>query len=132
MAIFVLVEFPDDVEAHDFVNIHLQAKKNDPEEYPLTVWGVYKKPTQFCACVGGKKTATGFTRGLNYGWWVCARCKKPTKLWASGAYWFSVVGTNLLPKALRPYNDGMHHSLESPMQWNDLLPTPLENETGEG
>jgi hypothetical protein len=50
----------------------------------LEVVGVFKAPTQFCDPSDGhrgKKTQSGFTRGKKYGWWVCAKCKKPTRQW---------------------------------------------------
>lgn len=121
MAVYVLLTFDDESEAKDFCGIVLDRRPQ------MKLWGIFKKPTQFCECVGGRKTASGFTRGLNYGWWVCARCKKPTKKWAEGRHWFSVLGTNLLPKSLRPYPDEMSPTLESPKVWSDLDPTSLEN-----
>ncbi len=136
MAVYVLLQFDDDQEAHDFVSGVLQYKATfvpevDPgtvsfeyyysREQKAKVWGVFKKPTQFCQSHGGKKTSQAFTRGLKYGWWVCAVCKKPTPKWASGAQWFSVLGTNLLPRKLRPYPEEMSPTLESPAVWNDLL-----------
>lgn len=116
MAVYVLLQFDDEQEAKDFCGVVLQKKEL------IKLWGVFKKPTQFCDCQGGRKTAMGFTRGLKYGWWVCAKCKKPTARWASGRQWFSVLGTNLLPRALRPYPDEMSQTLESPATWNGLLP----------
>lgn len=127
MAVFVLLTFDDEGEAHDFVGLVLNTRTRELDVAlysmfrAMSVWGVFKKPTQFCECVGGRKTASGFTRGLKYGWWVCAKCKKPTARWASGRQWFSVIGSNLLPKKLRPYPDEMSSTLESPAAWNDLL-----------
>jgi hypothetical protein len=119
LAVYVLLTFDDDQHAHDFVKVIVQGKYNDSGG---KIWGVWKKPTQFCpGCQGGKKTSLGFTRGLKYGWWVCAKCKKPTPRWASGAHWFTVLGTNLLPRKLRPYPEEMSPTLESPAVWDDLL-----------
>jgi hypothetical protein len=119
MAVFVLLEVTDEKMAKGFVRAIVGAEAADPN---MKVWGVFKKPTQFCACDGsGKKTATAYTRGLKYGWWVHRVCMKPTAKWASGAQWFSVVGTNLLPRSLRPYPEEMSPSLESPAAWNDLV-----------
>jgi hypothetical protein len=63
--------------------------------------GVYRKPTKFCDASdghrGGHKTYQGWSRGKKWGWMVCAKCGKPTEAWASGKYWFSALGRNLLP-----------------------------------
>jgi hypothetical protein len=49
--------------------------------------GIYKKPTMFCDGEhGGRKTEVGFTKGQKYGWWVCAKCRKPKK-----RYWDNVL-----------------------------------------
>jgi hypothetical protein len=120
MARFILLEFANDTEAEDFAGAVLSTKLESSWK-TMKLWGIFQKPTKFCECVGGRKTASGYTRGIKYGWWVCAKCKKPTAKWASGRQWFSVVGTNLLPKALRPYPDEMSHTLESPVALNKLL-----------
>jgi hypothetical protein len=120
VARFVLLEFPDDTEAEDFVGVVLSGKPGSSWKV-MKVWGIFQKPTKFCECIAGKKTASGFTRGVKYGWWVCARCKKPTAKWASGRQWFTVIGTNLLPRSLRPYPEEMPPSLESPAVLNELL-----------
>lgn len=126
MAVYVLLQFDDEQGAKDFVKgviVRSSVYAVSPgQQYsvPVTLWGIWKKPTKYCDCVGGRKTLSGFTRGLNYGWWVCGKCKKPTKKWSTGTHWFSVLGTNLLPKSLRPYPDEMSITLESPKVWADL------------
>jgi hypothetical protein len=77
MAMFVLLSFPDDADAIDWV----QRMKGDSES--LVVEGIYKKPTLFCDLtdtIHGNRRVTGFTKGQKWGWWVCAVCKKPRKL----------------------------------------------------
>jgi len=61
---------------------------------PVVVRAVFAKPDLFCECVGGERT---FTRGTKLGWWVHAKCGKPSKLWAEGDSWWTALGTNLLP-----------------------------------
>jgi len=130
MAVYVLLQFDHDDAAKVAVKDILEHKgttqviRTDKEETIqtalCTVWGIFQKPTKFCTCEGGKKTASGFTKGKKYGWWICSKCMKPTALWASGRQWFSVLGTNLLPRSLRPYPDEMSPNNESPAVWNDL------------
>src|SRR3954469_2637252 len=129
MARFVLLQFDDDQEAEDFVKegaLRYTTKWGDPSDtvpFDYKVWGVYQKPTRFCDCDGsGKKTMIGFTRGKKYGWWIHAKCMKPTAKWASGRQWFTVLGANLLPRSLRPYPEEMPLSLESSGTLNGLLP----------
>lgn len=122
MAVYVLLQFDQDDEAKDFVGVVLNAAEGSAWK-AMSVWGVFKKPTKFCECTSGRKTFRGSTRGLNYGWWICAQCKKPTRGWSSGKQWFTVLGTNLLPRSLRPYPDEMNPNLESPKVWSDLDPS---------
>jgi hypothetical protein len=63
-------------------------------EVAVTVRAVFAKPDKFCDCARGKGT---FTRGTKLGWWVCAICKKPSKLWANGDMWYLAIGVNMLP-----------------------------------
>jgi hypothetical protein len=129
MARFVLLQFDDDQEAEDFAEMALKQHGviYDSREYIVCagakIWGIYQKPTKFCDCDGsGKKTMIGFTRGKKYGWWIHAKCMKPTAKWASGRQWFTVLGANLLPRSLRPYPEEMPLSLESSGTLNGLLP----------
>ena len=119
MAVRVLLEFDDEDMARAFVQGCVRSSSSS--ESMMRVHGVYKKPTVFCECVGGKKTSTAFTRGRKYGWWVCAQCAKPTKKWALGNAWYTTLGANLLPRDLRPYEEAMPLSLESPVVWSDVV-----------
>jgi len=100
MAKYVLVAFDDDKDADKFVEfVHNVSSviigfAGDKEELDAAVRGVWKKPTKFCECTGGR---AGFTRGRKYGWWVCATCKRPTEGWANGDHWQLSLGVNLLP-----------------------------------
>ena len=118
MAVRVLLEFDDEEEGRRFVR--------DVIAYGTKVYGIYKKPTQFCECIGGRKTSRAFTRGLNYGWWVCSVCMKPTKRWAQGEAWYTTLGSNLLPRSLRLIDDQCPERLESPKVWHFLV-SSVEN-----
>lgn len=135
MAVYVLLVVEDEEQAKDLVrdmNLFTRGSLLTPtyeHEVEAKVWGVWKKPTLFCACDGsGKKTATAYTRGLKWGWWVHRTCMRPTARWASGAQWFTVLGTNLLPRAWRPYPEEMSTTLESPAAWEDLIETEKSTE----
>ena len=84
MAYNILLHFDDEEEALTFVEHiedHASIIVRDGQ-----VTAIYKAPTMFCEGHGGKKTALGFTMGMKWGWWVCATCKKPSKL-----YWQNIV-----------------------------------------
>src|SRR5262245_49021595 len=59
------------------------------------VVAVAKRPTQFCTCTTRGKE--GFTRGINYGWWIHSACMKPSAGW--GTNYAAVIGSgrNQLP-----------------------------------
>lgn len=136
MAVFVMLEFKDDAEAHTFVKETLEngiwfPMTDIPGEPSglernknATVRAVWKKPTIFCDKNDGhlnmkKKTEQGFTRGQKYGWWVCRVCGKPSKLWAAGNAWNTALGMNLLPQSeLAPEYRPPHFT--SPEPWNSL------------
>lgn len=141
MPFYIVLQFDDDQAAKDFGAKCFKTGFTDfgdteearsltlAERYAFKVFGIWRKPTKFCQCGpgpglgggyggrGGSKSSHGFTRSLGYGWWVCARCSKPTALWASGARWFTIFGKNLLPRALRIYKDDGDDSM---MEWNWL------------
>lgn len=82
---------PMDEDGKPRVRLLTPVQENDVECH---VVGLLAKPTLFCNPEDGHlksvgKTGRGFTRGMKYGWWVCAICKKPTKGWAAG--WKPVV-----------------------------------------
>jgi hypothetical protein len=102
MAKYVLLAFNSDADADAYVK-RVQEDGWVPTERtysdPVVVRGMWKKPTKFCSCIGGGKQSHGFVRGTKYGWWVCARCHKPTEAWSRGDVWYTALGTNLLPIA---------------------------------
>src|SRR4051795_7085717 len=64
------------------------------------VVGIFKAPTVYCDNTDGhrgKKTEAGWTRGKKYGWWVCGKCKKPTKAWSENLNAVLGAAKNLLP-----------------------------------
>lgn len=104
MAKYVVLQVDDDREADKVIDA-LQRGDYIGLEAPLVfgttkVVGVFKKPTLFCDSVVGrhssKKTQGGWTRGLKYGWWVCAICKKPSKRWADNLNAVLGAARNLL------------------------------------
>jgi hypothetical protein len=127
MAVYVMLTFDNDDEAHKYVKDVLQSKSvtiatksldPDVEEIPALVRGVWKKPTIFCTCDSNDRKV-GFTRGKKFGWWVHAKCGKPSKLWGQGNAWHPALGRNLLPQSeLAPE----YRSPENPQdpRWADL------------
>jgi hypothetical protein len=113
MAKYVLLAFDKDADADEFVrnsnkyfsemeygSWSTEPGSDDDVFIPnVVVRGMWKKPTKFCSCIGGGKQSHGFVRGTKYGWWVCARCHKPTEAWSRGDVWYTALGTNLLPIA---------------------------------
>jgi hypothetical protein len=110
MAKYILLAFDSDADADAytadvqrtgvvFKNTDVELENLPFEEVPVVVRGMWKKPTKFCSCIGGGKQSHGFVRGTKYGWWVCARCHKPTEAWSRGDVWYTALGTNLLPIA---------------------------------
>lgn len=100
MSVYVMLDFDNVDEAKAFVDAQFggRLKVDDGTEVwdsSAAVVAVIKKPTRFCECSVGKRV--GWTRGKNYGWWVCASCGLPTKLWASRGSWHAFMGLNLIP-----------------------------------
>jgi hypothetical protein len=63
--------------------------------------GLFRAPTNFCDPSDGhrgKKTEAGWTRGKKYGWWVCGKCKKPSRLWGTNLNAVFTSSYNLLAK----------------------------------
>jgi hypothetical protein len=112
MGVYVMLSFDNDDEAHEFVKATLRDKGvmydgystgEGPEIDPVWidgpyVRGVWKRPTIFCTCDSNDRKV-GFTRGRKYGWWVHAKCGKPSKLWGAGNAWHPALGRNLLPQS---------------------------------
>lgn len=110
MAVYVLMSFDSDQHAKNWIKIQeLYASRrralSDEEAPPDTdnyeVLAMYKRPTQFCDVMDGKhpgKRVSGFTKGKKYGWWVCASCHKPKKMYADNLLTNSSFGFNLLEK----------------------------------
>lgn len=75
MARFVVLYFPDNAVADDYVKMYTE--KDDDAELEFEVMGVFGIPTQFCECPPerDKKIA----RGEKMGWWVHRDCGKPVR-----------------------------------------------------
>src|SRR6266496_15659 len=129
MAVYLLLRVDNEEEAKAFARDVLSNPESpvfspsQENEVRMRLYGIWKAPTMFCECTTLKKRA--FTRGKNYGWYVCTQCGKPSKVPAAGAGWWTVLGTNLLPEELRPPGQYNHKSWASPKVWNDLLPPQL-------
>jgi hypothetical protein len=105
MSVYVMLTFDNDDEAHEFVKEALTQgyamtadEKTNVRKRFFNIRGVWKKPTIFCTCDSTERKV-GFTRGKKYGWWVHAKCGKPSQLWAAGNAWHSSLGRNLLPQS---------------------------------
>lgn len=127
MAVYVVLAFDNEEEAKKFVGGTIQSKVVvdyvTEEAMKVEVYGVYKKPTQFCTCISGGKRDGGYRRGTNYGWWVHAACNKPTPGVGKQADWFASLGTNLLPDQLHPGGAQFRTRgwPKSPKEWSFLL-----------
>ncbi len=114
MAVHVLLSFEDDDLAKRFVEKVNGAFEYIPERRQRQVLGFWKAPRKFCDCTDltekdernlnrkgrAKKFQRGWTRGKKYGWWVCSKCRKPSKHWEPGlARYDDTIGRNLLPGA---------------------------------
>jgi len=126
MAVYVLLAFDDDDQAHTLVEDMLRTPYADiltpsqENNVHATVRGVWKKPTLFCDPSDGHLKSKGkfshsFSRGKKYGWWVCAQCGKPREAWARGNAWYTALGTNLLSKEIAP--EYRPPGWESPAEW---------------
>ena len=61
------------------------------KKYEATIQAVVAKPTVWCRCDIpletkyqrrrriAQKREGGWSRGVRFGWWLCARCRKPSK-----------------------------------------------------
>jgi hypothetical protein len=128
MASYVLLEFADDAEAERFVartnggrfawvdpeSLTMEQNTENAKLFRRRVLGIWRKPRKFCQCRGGNdKTFWGYVRGQRFGWWVHARCGRPSRAWGQGySKWFSVLGTNLLPGNKMPVPQGYQTMLE--------------------
>lgn len=70
MARYVVLYFEDNEDAEQF------------STYVGEVTALVPAPTLFCQGCKGGKTQTGWFKGPKYGWWVCAKCGKPSRGWA--------------------------------------------------
>lgn len=87
MARIVVLSFEDNEEAEAFadaVKFYVADRMTNQRRVFPEVLGLFAYPTLFCESSGsggcrvsGRRVA-GWTRGLKYGWWVCAVCKKPS------------------------------------------------------
>jgi hypothetical protein len=128
----VLLEFETLKEAKRFCRSMLSESENDTVIYhepftddpielvPATLIGAYRKSEEFCDNTDGHRGKLGWTRGPNYGWWVCGACGKPTKEWNNSLdrerY---ALGINLLPP---PFGRHDRNDLVSKAIWRDLAP----------
>lgn len=99
MARLVVLRFSDNEEAETLVRDWSEAKNRNGDrvvslltpvqenDVECEVVGLFAMPTAFCdpndGHLGHGKINRAFQRGQKYGWWVCKKCKKPTKAWGS-------------------------------------------------
>lgn len=101
MAKYVLLQFDDDAEADRFLEGVEEGDVGIGDGITIAllkfaVRGIWRKPTKFCECKTDMRRG-GFRRGQKYGWWVHAKCGKPSRSWGRGDHWFLALGKNLLP-----------------------------------
>ena len=112
MAYYVVLSFFDEEEAEYF--IHTTQKIT---YLPYGVVGVFKRPTIFCDMNKDEHPKSGklgyaYTKGKKWGWWVCAQCKKPQKLWGQRLQAVLADSRNLLQEIL----DGRQSELDRDVQ----------------
>jgi hypothetical protein len=123
VAVRVVLFFDDDNEAKRFVKASLENGVllddkdwiENAEAADFKVEAAYKAPTKFCDNSDGhrgKKTASGWTRGAKWGWWVDVTCGRPTERWATGDIWQYSMGYNLLPPSISPLERGQRSTAE--------------------
>ena len=112
----VILTFKDNAIAEKFVRdvAEVGGVYVDSFEDPLpaTVEAVVAVATAYCKCAimddtgprrrrRSKRDSFGWTRGGQFGWWVCPHCKKPSKPWVRHFITAMLAGCNdLLPKIL--------------------------------
>jgi hypothetical protein len=109
MAVYVLLSFPDDAGAKDFVKTVVRRGQVQVVNERTSTWSVtadvlaaIKRPTQFCHCTGDGpgRHKMSYTQGKKYGWWVHAVCGKPAIAWQHPRTDELSLGFNLLPDEL--------------------------------
>lgn len=123
MARAVILKFKDNAAAEKFVREtvergNVSVLSDDPELYTdnvtVTIEAVVAVPTSYCKCAsmddgtGGtrrrrrsKRDSFGWTRGGQFGWWVCPHCKRVSRPMMTHFISAMLVGANdLLPKIL--------------------------------
>lgn len=136
MARLVVLEFDDNTQAETLIDDWWRALQSTPASEDGTVRvdlltpvqennvqckvvGLFARPTVFCNPAddlhrGRGKTGRGWTRGTKYGWWVCAVCKKPSRMWGEGLQSVLAGARNLLQEFLCDHSersesaDGIH------------------------
>lgn len=99
MARYVVLYFENNDEAEAFAT-YSSVRDILSTIYAPEIVALVPAPTLFCECsIRGGTKGRGFFKGQKYGWWVCAKCGKPTEAW--GTYYAAVVsaGNNLLEES---------------------------------
>lgn len=85
MARLVVLKFENNDAADRFVesmqeyHVYASDKRTNMREVFAEVVGLFAFPTIFCEAGGcGTGRVKQFFHGPKYGWWVCARCGKPS------------------------------------------------------
>lgn len=127
VAMLVVLSFDDEEQALNLVDSILEGRSvaYETEERHLAgvtakAQAIYKWPTQFHEpheTHGQGKTGQAFQMGQKFGWWICAFCKKPSRM-----YWETIVqkqssfGKNLLGFYFDNFNkDGTPKKKEEPV-----------------
>lgn len=88
MARYVVIEFPDNEDAEEFIrrtnDLNEDARK-EKLSFRRRIVGVFVKPGKTCECLDRNKANYGdknwphatIARGEKFGWWVCSRCNRP-------------------------------------------------------
>lgn len=82
---YVILSFEDNADADTFIADTLTSDAIHEAGIQTEVVGLFAVPTIFCdssgagGCRPSGRRLAGFSRGMKYGWWVCAICKKPVK-----------------------------------------------------
>ena len=81
MARSVLMTFTDNAVSEQFVRDMAVIDRDGRPFVPagVTIDAVVARPTLWCKCTGHMKKDFGYKGIPKFGWWVHARCQRPTK-----------------------------------------------------
>jgi hypothetical protein len=153
VARIILLGFKDNDAAEAFIRDMDRIQSLDPVSSSLMgelgvitasagkVEALVARPTLTCKCSStgmhqGKKTGAGFTKTAKFGWWVHAKCRRPTSYIVKNFITNMLNGHNDLLPELRESWQPKEENVDPDMATseNDQTPTqaPEETQTSQG